>query len=133
MTCLIDTSVFITIERGHHTVDELVAILSGEPSALSSITAWELLKGVHRGDTTNRRAHRLRQVDVVLESMPVLPFDLPAARRCADLEFELRHSPINDPDLMIAAIALVNGFWVLTDNLRDFERVPGLIARRPSW
>ena len=36
-------------------------------------------------------------------------------------------------DLQIAATALAWGYAVLTDNLRDFHRVPGLEVRQPIW
>lgn len=35
-------------------------------------------------------------------------------------------TPIGERDLMIAATALANGHDVLTANVREFERVPGL-------
>jgi tRNA(fMet)-specific endonuclease VapC len=36
-------------------------------------------------------------------------------------------------DIEVAATALTHGYGVLTDNVRDFERVPGLIVRQPVW
>jgi tRNA(fMet)-specific endonuclease VapC len=59
-------------------------------------------------------------------SMQVLPFDEDAGNR-----FEmLRHQRvrIGTMDLRIASIALARGYTVLTQNLVDFEKVPGLAA-----
>lgn len=36
-------------------------------------------------------------------------------------------------DLLIAATALANSYDVLTDNVREFRRVPDLAVRRPTW
>jgi tRNA(fMet)-specific endonuclease VapC len=36
-------------------------------------------------------------------------------------------------DAIIAATALANGYDVLTDNIREFSRVPGLVVRQPNW
>ena len=36
-------------------------------------------------------------------------------------------------DLLIAATALTYGYDVMTHNVRDFEKVPGLDVRRPDW
>jgi predicted nucleic acid-binding protein len=36
-------------------------------------------------------------------------------------------------DPLIAATALAYGHAVLTQNLREFQRVPGLLVREPSW
>jgi len=39
--------------------------------------------------------------------------------------------PIGERDLMIAAIAIANGCRVVTDHLREFRRVPGLLVE--NW
>ncbi|MCE7983096.1 MAG: type II toxin-antitoxin system VapC family toxin [Caldilinea sp. CFX5] len=57
--------------------------------------------------------------------MPVLPFDEAAAAVFQQLTAaKLR---IGTQDLLIASIALANEMSLLTRNLRDFQRVPGLI------
>jgi tRNA(fMet)-specific endonuclease VapC len=42
-------------------------------------------------------------------------------------------TPIGPHDLLIAATALAHGFEILTENLREFVSVPGLVVRRPTW
>lgn len=54
----------------------------------------------------------------------VAPFDVSAATMFEELR--KRRVTIGRSDLKIASIALVNDAIVLTANLRDFERVPGL-------
>jgi tRNA(fMet)-specific endonuclease VapC len=41
--------------------------------------------------------------------------------------------PVGLNDTPIAAIAQANDCSVLTDNMRDFERIPGLVVERPAW
>ncbi|HLH21188.1 MAG TPA: PIN domain-containing protein [Chloroflexota bacterium] len=41
--------------------------------------------------------------------------------------------PIGAHDLLIAATALAHGYAVLTNNLREFQRVAGLVVRQPNW
>lgn len=74
-------------------------------------------------------------VERVLARVPVLPFDLAVARMHAQLAFELFAigRPIGSHDLLIAATAVAHGYDLLTLNVREFERVPGLIVRRPHW
>jgi predicted nucleic acid-binding protein len=48
----------------------------------------------------------------------ILPVDLPVVRRCASLQVPDRR-PVTDA--LIAATALVQGFTVVTRNVRDFE------------
>lgn len=61
--------------------------------------------------------------------MPVLPFDLPAAREFTRLRrIYRRHGAA---DLKIAAIALDNDATLLTRNLRDFAGITGLSSENP--
>ncbi|MBM3788553.1 MAG: type II toxin-antitoxin system VapC family toxin [Acidobacteria bacterium] len=59
----------------------------------------------------------------------VLPFDEMAARTAARirLDLEARGSPIGPIDTLIAATALAHGAILVTHNVREFERVAGLI------
>jgi tRNA(fMet)-specific endonuclease VapC len=135
MAQLIDASVFITLERrGQHTLD-LPAIAPDERIGIAAITASELLVGIHRADSPERRLQREAFVEAVLEIVPILPFDLRVARVHAQLWAQLTGMGqlIGDHDLLVAATALAHGYSVLTDNLREFHRVPGLGARRPNW
>jgi tRNA(fMet)-specific endonuclease VapC len=58
--------------------------------------------------------------------MPVLLFDPVAAARFDDLAS--RHLRVATMDLRIASIALARGLILLTRNVRDFGRVPGLVT-----
>jgi len=52
--------------------------------------------------------------------------DRPAGERAGELRYALRHAPIGERDLFIAATALAHGYGVVTANVREFSRVPGL-------
>ena len=135
MALLIDSSIFIALERQGQRLGALARIVPDEPLALASITASELLVGVYRADSSARRLRREAFVEAVLEAIPVLPFDLRIARGHAHLSARLATAvhPVGTHDLLIAATALAHGYAVLTQNLRDFRRVPGLLVREPSW
>lgn len=135
MAQLIDYSVFITLERRNLRLDDLTALGAEEPFAMSSVSASELLVGVHLADSSARKLTREAFVEEILGRIPVLPFDLEAARTRARIwaELTVEGTPISRDDLMIAATALTHGYGVLTDSLRDFGRVPGLVVRRPAW
>lgn len=130
MARLIDTSVFIDLVRRGESIRALDTIVQGEPIALASITASELLVGVHRSDPGRHRERQLDYVETLLREFPVLAFDLDTARTHAQLSNGLAAigQPIGANDLLIAATALTRGFSVLTHNLRHFERVPGLVV-----
>ncbi len=135
MARLIDSSVFIDLERRGGTIGDLDAILLGEPFALASITASELLVGVHRADAGRRRGRRLNFVEKVLSEVPVVIFDLVTARTHARIAADLAAAglPNGSNDLLIAATAIARGYSVLTFNMREFQRVPGLVEDAPSW
>ncbi len=135
MAGLIDTSVVVEVERRGLPTDVLDGLARGERFVLAAITASELLAGVHRSVASERRRQREAFVDWLLDHLPVLPFDLPAARVPARLgaDMDAAGQRIGANDLLIAASALAHGHAVLTHNLRDFEREPGLVVRRPQW
>lgn len=135
MTLLLDSSIIIAIERRGLPHRALAELAPDEPIALASITASELLAGVYRADSVERRVRREAFVEALLARVAVLPFDLPVARVHAQLWAQLTAMGqlIGAHDLLIAATAVAHDHTVLTDNLRDFQRVPGLSVRRPSW
>jgi predicted nucleic acid-binding protein len=135
---LIDTSIVVELERRGEA--DLVAAISGfaiddEPTALSVVSATELLVGVHRAEPESRRALRSQIVEGLLGSIQVLAFDVDVARTHARLWAELLKTGRTPPDrdLIIASTAVHYDLELLTANVRDFIYVPRLIIRQPVW
>jgi tRNA(fMet)-specific endonuclease VapC len=63
MGIIFDTSAIIGIERGHESLDALIAGREEEPFGICVITAAELLHGVDRADTEERKLRRQAFVD----------------------------------------------------------------------
>jgi tRNA(fMet)-specific endonuclease VapC len=128
LALLIDTSVFIALERTARTPASLLDTLGGEEVAVSAITASELLHGVHRADSAVRRGKREHFVETVLRSVPVLPFTLEIAKVHAQLWADLAKSGslIGAHDILIAATALSHGMTLVTGNQRHFARIENL-------
>jgi len=135
MAQLIDSTVFINLERGRLPLQVLFDFMPDEEMAVAAVTVSELLVGVHRAATETQRLRREAAVEAVLADFPVLPFDVTVARVHALLVAKLVASGqvIGSHDLLIAATALANNYDVLTTNVRDFSRVPGLVVREPTW
>jgi predicted nucleic acid-binding protein len=136
MALIIDSGIFISLERQRRNYQDFLAELpAGELVAIASMTASELLSGVQRADTEQRRDERSRRVEELLGDIVILPFGLEAARVHSQVWVMLRSSglTIGPYDAIIAATALANGYDVLTDNIREFSRVPGLVVRQPNW
>lgn len=135
MALIVDSAVFVTMERRGMELSALVTVTADEPLAMASITVSELMVGIHRADSPSRRLRREAFIQGLIESLPILAFDLREARIHAQIRGELTAAGriIGPFDLIIAATALANGHAVLTENLREFERVPGLLVRQPAW
>ena len=97
----------------------------GEHAVCTSIIAAAELRF---GAAKRGSAALTEQVEKVLGAMRVEPLDLPSDRECGRLRLQLEQTgqPIGPNDLLIAAHALALGATVVTDNQREFQRVPGL-------
>ena len=131
MGVVLDTSIIVAAERSAGDFARFLESLGDEPVAIAAITASELLHGCLRARDAAVRARRGAFVDALLDTIPVLPFGLPEARRHAELWAELvkRGTVIGPHDLLVAATALAHGHALATLNRREFSRVPGLVVR----
>jgi len=127
MGILIDSSVLIAAERGDVDLDAVLEAHRDEPVAIAAITASELLHGLHRLKGA-RRARSEALVERLLVTLPIVAFDLPAARVHATLSAELRAkgAAVGAHDLLIAATAILLHYAVATRDLRSFPRIRGL-------
>lgn len=133
MGILIDASVLIGYERGSAVIEERLVGREDEEFFLSVVTASELLDGVHRARGPDVRARRSAFVEAVLSRFPLLAVDLPTARTHSHLWAELASTGklIGPNDLWIAAACVAHGLTLVTSNVREFGRVPGLSME--SW
>lgn len=125
---LVDSSVIIAADRGRVDLWEQLERFVDEPLAVSAITCSELLHGVHRAVNEERRTRREAFVEGLLARIPVVPFDVIAARIHARVGAQTLAAgvQIGSHDLIIAATAMALGFEVITLDARSFPRIPGL-------
>jgi tRNA(fMet)-specific endonuclease VapC len=93
--------------------------------AISSITLAELAHGVEKSADP---ARNLTVVEDFVSRLEVLPYDERAAWRYGLIRaaLERQGTPIGVNDLHIAGHARSLGLVIVTNNLREFERVPGV-------
>ena len=131
---LLDTDVLSNLTRPTPSPRLVARLAALAPDLLfsSSITLGELLYGALR-DTARTMDLRSRIERTLPPAWRIVPFDIPAARRYAEIRAELEgHGmPLAEPDLRIAAIALAKDFTLVTGNVRHFGRVPNL--RVENW
>lgn len=98
--------------------------------AIAAVTVAELLVGVELADK-RRRAARERYVADVVTTIPILEYDLDAARSHARLLASVHRSgsPRGAHDLIIAATAVSTGRTVVTFDRLGFADLPGVPVR----
>lgn len=117
---LLDTSAAILLLRGATPPAPII----DERAGISSVVEMELWIGVYHG---GGRKERLR-VESFLNNTQIFDFDRQAALQSAKIIAELWKigKPIGDFDSQIAGHALHLKIPLVSDNIRHFERVPGL-------
>ncbi len=98
--------------------------------SMSSVTLGELIYGAERSVQVTRN---LQDIESLAARMDVLPFDYLAATHFGQLRAELtkKDKPIGPYDSMLAGHARSLGLILVTNNMREFKRVPGL--RVENW
>lgn len=125
MKYVLDTNTCIAAIRNHVAVLRRMMSMPPEEMAVAVMSVAELWFGALKSANPARgRA----VTDAFLEPFDLLPFDEAAADSYASTRrhLESRGTPIGERDLIIAATARAHGLTVVTNNRREFERVPGL-------
>jgi tRNA(fMet)-specific endonuclease VapC len=129
---ILDSSIAISAERRGDTVQaflqRVIDAAGDQEAALSAVGVVELVHGIHRADTPERRGRREAFVEELLSTVPIYPLTTDVARLAGKLDAEQQTRGIVIPfaDLLIGATAVSLGYSVLTVNPRHFRRVPGL-------
>jgi tRNA(fMet)-specific endonuclease VapC len=127
MPYLIDTDLVIDHLANVTEANQLLEHLAPEGIAISMITYMEAFQGVVRsphGKEARAKFQTFRR------SVPVLPFSLSVAKRCAvlreQLKTEQKRVKARALDLINAAIALEHDLTLVTRNVKDYQDIPDL-------
>jgi tRNA(fMet)-specific endonuclease VapC len=126
----LDTNAFIYLLKDIGQVRQRVERTHPSDLAVPAIVAYELETGTLKSrDPSARR----RDLNRILSSMTVLPFDQRVAEVSARVRFDLERAgrKIGPLDTLIAGTVLANGATLVTHNVAEFSRVPGL--RVEDW
>jgi tRNA(fMet)-specific endonuclease VapC len=98
--------------------------------AISSITLAEL---IHGAEKSSKPAHNYAVLEDFCSRLEVLPYSAKAAQHYGSIRAALEKTgrTIGVNDLHIAAHARSEGLVLVTNNLREFERVPALLLE--NW
>lgn len=120
---ILDSDHWIALLRG--TLDLRGRVAADEELAITAISVGELVYGAER---SNRPAEKLLELDTLLATIVIVPYDDIAAHRFGRLKMmlEQRGERLDDADLQIAATVLSLGVPLVTHNNRHFGRIHGL-------
>lgn len=125
LTHLLDTNIAIYVIKRRPI--EILGMFNRHQGrmAISSITLAELLHGVEKSSDP---AKNFRVLNDFRSRLQVLPYDEAAASHYGQIRSTLEKAgkPIGVNELHIAAHARSQGLTLVTNNLREFGRVPGL-------
>ena len=127
---MLDTNIVIyTIKNRPEKVRKVFKQHAGQ-MAISAITLGELIYGAEKSAQPERN---LADVEAFAARLEVLAFDETAAAHFGQLRAELAQAgkPIGPYDQMIAGHARSLGLILVTNNMNEFKRVPGL--RIVNW
>lgn len=124
-TWLLDTNILSDLVRHPQgVIAERIKQVGEDAICTSIVVAAELRYGAVKSGSDRL----LDRVDLLLSAMEILPLEPPVDRQYANLRHHLARqgTPIGPNDLLIAAHALALDLAVVTANIREFVRVPGL-------
>lgn len=122
---LLDTNIISDMIRSP---DGLVARRIEQVRSKEIFTSIIVAAELRYGCTKKSSPKLLSKVEGILETIPVLPLDIPVDAEYAGIRTELEAAgqPIGMNDLLIAAHAYSLGLTLVTDNTREFSRIRGL-------
>ena len=125
MRFVLDTNTCIYALKRQGRVVEHLREHAPDDVGVTIVTVAELWFGALKSARPSLTRH---EMDGFLEAFEVLAFEREAAEAYASIRFELERTgrPIGERDMLIASIALAQGLVVVTHNLSEFARVPGL-------
>ena len=131
MRYMLDTNICIyTIKHKPEKVFQRLQEIDPEDICVSSVTYAELVHGVEKSAAVEK--NRLALL-MLLANIEILNFDVDAADCYGKIKADLdkKGTPIDPLDMMIAGHAMSMGYAVVTNNVKEFSGVQGLILE--NW
>ncbi len=122
---VIDTNTLIYFFKGMGNVPKKFLAISPKEIAIPAIVIYELEYGIAKSNSPKKRQNQLKELCSLVE---ILPFDDETARVSASIRarLEKKGTPIGSHDILIAGTALQHQGILVTNNTREFSRVPKL-------
>jgi len=124
---MLDTNICIYVIKNRPTALRERFDQLAEALCISVITLAELLYGVEK---SARRTPNLQAVEQFTARLEVVPFSPRAAAHFGQIRAELAKlgTLCGAYDMLIGAHARSEGLMLVTNNVREFQRIPGLLV-----
>ncbi len=127
---LLDTNILSDLVR--HPAGKIaqrIKAVGEERICTSVVVAAELRYGAYKKGSVRLT----NQLEVILSGLDIISLEEPTDERYAELRTALERAgtPIGPNDMLIAAHALALGLILVTANVDEFSRVPGLVVE--NW
>ena len=128
---LLDTNICIYIAKHTpiHIFNKFAELVLGE-ACMSTITYGELYYGVYKSQHAKKNMALLQELVSVIPALPI-PTDASSHYGHIRSLLEQKGIPIGNNDLWIAAHALALNVTLVTNNMKEFRRVPHLVLE--NW
>jgi len=123
---IVDTDILIDLLRKKdYAVSQIKKLEDKVELATSAINAFELYRGAYKSQNQEKN---LASVKGLLNSLRMLNTDEDSMEMAGNMTASLERdgNMMDIRDLLIASIALVNGFGILTNNIRHFNKIKHL-------
>jgi len=123
---MLDTNICIYVLKNH--TDKLRQKFKAIKNiSISSVTYAELCFGIENGESSRREA-RWKQLDLFTQRLLIEPWDEEAARHYGFIRALLKKqgTPLGNNDLLIASHARSVNAVLVTNNVKEFNRIPDL-------
>lgn len=123
---LIDTDILSELFKGNDTVKTRVSeyIKEHHNLTISQITKYEILKGLK----AKKAQKQINAFSTFCDANTIIPITDDVIIKASDIYAELRKQGeiVSDADILVAAIAIVNNFTLITNNTNHFSRIKDL-------
>lgn len=122
---LLDTNIVIYVLKRRPIQVQKTFNTNASRMAISSITLSELIYGAEKSQNVDQN---LEAIDEFISHLEVLPYDAKTSQHYGQIKagLEKKGEIIGENDIHIAAHTISQGLILVTNNLREFGRVPNL-------
>ena len=122
---LLDTDTVIYILKGHLAVKKNLEEHLYDPIKLSVITLMELYYGAYKSQKVSSNLAKIKALEGSLEIIP-LGQEIVELFGLHKAKLEKAGTALDDFDLIIGSTCIANGYTIVTNNEKHFNKIPGV-------